>query len=634
MRYPDNCNNVIDVTKAPYFADSSGKTDCTAALVQAFDDCLREYISQLEATRRELLELASVRDGNVYIGAEAGRIIDGEVYITMPKEIPASRMIFFPKGTYLVSDTVTYSFGDLSTRQLPNYTCELCRNIHVLGEDRENTVIRLADNSTGFGEGAKKPVISFNRASVPHAETTNCAQQNTLRDITVDCGNGNPGAVGVLFASSNLGRIENVTVKAGNGVCGLLFDYGSEGSVCDLSAAGFLYGIETTHTSPLVFENVDLSENRCAAIKTRNGNLICKSVFHGELPLFHFEKSENGRYFCYEKDTYFSGDKTGNHVFFAEEAAIPVPHGAPCPSVCSVDDFGAVGDGKTDSANAIQQALNSGCETILFGSGTYLISRTLKIPSTVKKLDFMFCDLVPGYSLIIGEMEACFEVSGDTDSPLLIENLLTKEDFCGFFRFVKHASKRTLILKDICISAPLYFNTVPNGKVFFDNCFTHTNHYTQNCMPRDGYVPVFCRTVPVELHGQNAYARNLNIERADLELLCDGSSLTIDGFKTEGPGKMIRAVNGSDVRVNAFNSAWWGNKLPENEMFEADSSVMRLTGGNVFCYADEPGLRTALRVSGGENTERLDLLEVSSALSGKDALGRSWGRLIEKLEVK
>ena len=633
MRYPDFCNNIIDVTKAPYFADNSGKTDCTAALRQAFDDCLCGYVSGVEETKRELLELSAKQGGNVYIGAEAGRFIDGEIYITMPKDIPPSRMIFFPKGTYLVSDTVSYSFDNLSTLQLPSYTCELCRNIHVLGEDRDNTVIRLADNTEGFGDGAKKPVVSFNRASVPHRETTNCAQQNTLRDISIDCGKGNTGAVGVLYASSNLGRIENVSIKAEKGVCGILFDYGSEGCVENVRAAGFDFGIETTHTSPLVFENTDLSKNRLAAIKTKNGNLICKSVFTGALPLFHFEKSENGRYFCYGSDTDFSGDKRGNHVFCAEKEAISLPATQRGSSVCTVDDFGAVGNGKTDSTHAIQQALNSGCETVLFGSGKYLISRTIKIPSWVKTVDFMFCDLVPGYSLIVGEMEACFEVSEDSDSPLLVENLLTREDFSGFFRFVKHASKRTLILKDICISAPLYFNTVLGGKVFFDNCFTHTNHYTQNCMPRDGYVPVFCRTTPVELHGQKAYAKNLNIERADLELLCDESFLTIDGFKTEGPGKMIKALCSSKVQVNNFNSAWWGNKLPENEMFEADSSAIELVGGNVFCYTDIPDLRTFLRVRNENSEKRTDLLEISSELSGFDALGRPWGRLIEKIEV-
>ena len=54
---------------------------------------------------------------------------------------------------------------------------------------------------------------------------------------------------------------------------------------------------------------------------------------------------------------------------------------------------------------------------------------------------------------------------------------------------------------------------------------------------RDGYTPVFCHVIPVELHGQRVFARNLNIEWADIELLNDNSEVVIDGYKVEGPGK-------------------------------------------------------------------------------------------------
>ena len=78
-----------------------------------------------------------------------------------------------------------------TAHQAPWYTCELCRNLHILGEDKENTVIRLADNSRGFEKGNKKPVISFNKSSIEGKETTNCEQMNTLEDITIDVTGGN-----------------------------------------------------------------------------------------------------------------------------------------------------------------------------------------------------------------------------------------------------------------------------------------------------------------------------------------------------------------------------------------------------------------------------------------------------------
>ncbi len=640
MRYHENCKNVIDITKAPYFADNSGNRDCTNALRQAIDDCLYTYIAYLEEMRKELLELARRQGGNVYLGAEAGRVVDGNVYITFPKESPLIKTIYFPNGTYLVSDTVTYTFDNLFSQQNATYTCELCRNIHILGESRENTVIKLADNAAGFKEGTEKPVISFNRASRDDEETTNCAQMNTLEDITIDCGSGNPGAVGVLFAASNAGRIENVTVKSDGGLYGIKFDYSSEGCVDDVLIEGFDYGIKTGHTSPLIFDNIDLSGNRVAGVYTKNGNLNFKNVVWGDIPSFEFLKSGNGRYYVEDENIKFTGDTTGNYVFKAEKPLVEL--NGPWPknkrtenfdNWACVDDFGAVGDGKTDSTIAIQNALNSGKEVILFGEGSYVINRTLKVPATVQTIDFMYSMIVPGYSLIIGEMEGMFDICEESKGFLFAQHFCPDERFSGYFRFFKHSAKRPVVLKDISISASLYFNTADGNEVYFDNCFTHTNHYAQDCLHRDGYVPVFCRVIPVELHNQKAYGRNLNIERGETELLNDNSELLVDGYKVEGPGKLVKAVNGSKTQFNLYNAAWWGNRFKENCMFDIENSEVMLTGGNIFCYPEEKELCTAFKVKNGEKEYVTDLFECSEELYGKDALGRDWGRIIKKAVI-
>lgn len=41
MNYPAEFKNIIDITKPPYNADNTGKTDCTAALIRAFDDSVK-----------------------------------------------------------------------------------------------------------------------------------------------------------------------------------------------------------------------------------------------------------------------------------------------------------------------------------------------------------------------------------------------------------------------------------------------------------------------------------------------------------------------------------------------------------------------------------------------------------------
>ncbi len=640
MRYPEGCKNVIDVTKAPYFADNSGQTDCTGILRQVIDDCLAEYINNLESLKIELLELAKNTDGNVYIGVEEGRIVDGEILMTLPKVIPPAKIIFFPKGTYLVSDTVSYTHENLNCQQQIGYICELCRFIHILGEDKENTVIKLADYSPGFEKGKQKPVLCFNRASKRDKETTNCAQQNTLEDISIDCGSGNHGAIGVLFASSNLGRIENVKITGNDSFCGIEFDYGSEGCFFSIDIEGFDYGIITTHTSPMIFDNVDFSKNKKACVCTRNGNLNFINVNWGQIPSFLFEKSGNGRYYVRDKNVTSIGDVKGNYLFVEDENLV-----APCANwpknnrtqdfsnwAC-VDDYGAVGDGVSDSTFAIQKAFDSGKEVILFGEGSYLISKTIKVPKMVKTIDFMYAKIVPGYSLLIGEMEGMFDIYEESNAFLFAEHFSPDENFSGFFRMFKHTAKRPFVVKDINITAGLYFNTVDDNEVYFDNCATFSSHYTQDMMHRDGYVPVFCKVVLIELHNQKAYGRNLNIERPDVTMLNDHSLCLIDGYKTEGPGKLLKAVNGGKTQFNLFNSAWWGNKIKENCMFDMDHSNAKLTGGNIFCYPEEKEYRMAVNRHTEGADEKLYLDECSIELTGYDALGRHWGRLIKEILV-
>ena len=50
MKYPIITKAIINVTKAPYFADNTGKTDRTAVLCQVFDDLLQREIDGVKET--------------------------------------------------------------------------------------------------------------------------------------------------------------------------------------------------------------------------------------------------------------------------------------------------------------------------------------------------------------------------------------------------------------------------------------------------------------------------------------------------------------------------------------------------------------------------------------------------------
>ena len=148
-------------------------------------------------------KLHTLGENDVYIGFES-RIENNLVRVIFPEFVPDARIIYFPKGTYLVSDTVTYTKDTVKNifDSKPGY--EMTRGIHLMGESREETVIKLVDNCIGFEEGSKKPVISYaNAEGCLEKETSNVSQLNTLTDLTIDCGNGNAGAVGFRFIANS-----------------------------------------------------------------------------------------------------------------------------------------------------------------------------------------------------------------------------------------------------------------------------------------------------------------------------------------------------------------------------------------------------------------------------------------------
>ena len=119
------------------------------------------------------------------------------------------------------------------------------------------------------------------------------------------------------------------------------------------------------------------------------------------------------------------------------------------------------------------------------------------------------------------------------------------------------------------------------------------------------------------------YAKNLNIERADVELINDNSKVIVDGYKVEGPGVLVKSINNAYTRLNLFNAAWWGNKIEENALF-----------GNIFCYPDEEKYCLAFRVYRKTKEERKYIKECSEKLEGLDALRRPWGCLIKRIDLE
>lgn len=593
MKYKAQYKNFIDVTQAPYWADNTGKSDCTQVLRNVFDDLLRREISGIQETKDKLLR----SEIPTYIGFES-RITKGYLGVIFPEYVPASRIIYFPAGTYLVSDTVGYTLDNLQNIYHGKPFSELCRGIHIVGEGEESVTIRLADHSPGYEIGEKKPVLSFLKRECmdKSGEITNVAQMNTIRDVTIDCGIGNPGAIGLCYIANNSGCIRSVNIKAGEGYCGLRLAYGSEGTISELSVEGFMYGVEMHHTSVCVFEGCELSKNYRSAFLTGNSLVVLRNIHSFPLPLMEFDDSgqidQGGCYYCAQCDSEPLEETYGNYVHmdngceYYDSLSIPKADRSERKDdwVC-VDDFGAVGDCITDCTQAIQNALNSGKPVILFGEGHYLINGEVKIPATVKTIDFMFCDLIAGEALVNTRNGSFLAVDEDCDDELYIENLYAFEQFHGHFHLVKHAAKRDVVLSDLHTqAAAMYINTVSGSRVYLDNCACTTGTYSRDCIiSREGYLPEFCYLVPFEFHGQQVYGRQVNPERADVEILNDASEVFLDGLKVEGPGTAVCTVNGGRTVINVF-SAGIGMPQAENALFETIDSKLYFVLGKVFGF--------------------------------------------------
>lgn len=588
MKYPNN-SVLIDVTKPPYNADNTGKIDCTEVLRKVLDDVLVRHIEATEKFKKKMLLLSNNLKKDTFVGFESGRVENGVLNITMPEFEPFTKIIYFPQGTYLVSDTVTYTLTDLINKYYQyGDRYDLSRNIHILGESKENTFIKLKDDAEGFTKGSLKPLLSFNNNTKPrNKEVTNTGQMNMLEDITLLMGNN--GGVGLKYLSSNIGRVENVNIIGENGTAGVYTVFGSEVNLIDIIVSGFDYGFDIQYANLVTMNNIDVSQNRKAGILTGNSPLTARNIISGDLKTVEFIDGEKkGR--CYFDDTVTYGE-LNNNIVYTDKTKYEFPQNNiefTEDNYAFVDDFGAKGDGITDCTEAIQKAFNSGKSIVLFGEGLYLMTNKVFVPERVKYIDFNFCQLAAGEKIISGDIDCAFEINKDSKDILFVENLYTQEQFYGHMHLLKQTCVRDVVLSDLQTTmACMYVNTVGGSKIYLDNVFMTTGTYCENIILQRGDLqPIYCKNIPLEFHNQTVIGRGVNVERADLAVLNDGSDILFDGLRTEGPGTAVRTINGGKTVVHISNSGI-GHKISPKPLYEAINAHMNICGVRASGFSKE-----------------------------------------------
>ncbi len=176
------------------------------------------------------------------------------------------KTVYFPAGEYLITDSIRFS-----------------RFMVVRGAGAGKTVIRLADKAKGyqtpdvpkpaFAVGYDWPYVGRTRR-----QRAGNAIGSYIFDLSIHTGSGNPSALGLDFHCNNLGCIENVNIRSGDGagMVGLDFKRGWPGPCLmkNIEIEGFDYGISAAHREySLVFSGIRLQNQRVAAIEN-GGNVL------------------------------------------------------------------------------------------------------------------------------------------------------------------------------------------------------------------------------------------------------------------------------------------------------------------------------------------------------------------------
>ena len=560
------------ICEAPYGADPTGQTDCTEIINRALDDLTR--ITRL-AFRQGFEEVDALpSEGRHYhCGGVENQKVNGEVKCVCCARLPFVPTLYFPAGTYRVSDTLRYRHKDL----LNTYGSDMNQQIRIRGAGVGRSIIRLQDQAAGFSAGTRKPVLSY----MP-GEKSNVSMSNYCEDLTIDCGHGNPGAVGLDFFANNSGAVRNIKVVSGDGrgFAGVQLGHGNYSGILikHVEVEGFDHGLHIDSSTATMFahaEDIATRGQRISGITVGDISLslrnirtcdvpvgvtcvgpvgltvLVDSVLEGTGPV----SIERQAGFLFVSNVTTRGFGDSRHIAeWIHPAAVPVagqgmsrlpieetPVWCASGSSTGIRCFGAIGNGVNDDSSAIQRALDSGATEIRFEPGRYLMNSPVVIPSQVEHIDFGFCDLVAGIDLKQSDNEGFVIAGAAGDQPLFIERLFAWEQWCGKHCSFTHASCRTVCFQDMHTQTlKFYRNTVAGGKVFFDNVATTT-----------GVIPGTHNhgRCAVALLGQLCWARQLNPERGEPMILNDGGDLVLMGYKSEDMGVVIRTINGGRTEV-------------------------------------------------------------------------------------
>jgi hypothetical protein len=498
------------------------------------------------------------------------------------KEHPyQTRIIYFPSGTYRVSDTIL--------RKTPDGLFE--PNLILIGESRANTVIRLSDRTLGYGDPAYPKAVIYTSSGLKYTQDPhdggrdylgkgegNEAFGNTVENLTIDVGFGNPGAIGIDFLANNAGAVRNVTITtAGEASVGLSMvrRWPGPALVSDVSIVGFDIGIDIAWTElSMTFDKVRIEGSRLYGMRntsnivsfsdllitTKGGyglaNLSSDGLMvgigarisgRGYAPLLNSGtvnfKDVSAKEFTTDKSAPVNDHLDG--VFQSSQKILsqakwqlpvlsppePEPESAAGTGEwTNVEKFGAVASARVDSTAAFISAFKSDARVIYIPTGQYLVSGPIIVGDNIERIEGMFSTISTGVNRQAMDVDyALFRSSPTRRKPLFIRRLIV-EKYGNMSVIIDHYSKAELIMSDIIglNGARLLYRPEQGGRVFADNTAA-------------GLIEVS--------GGAGVWLRQLNTEGRGLRIVNHGTPLWILGVKAEQTNTLVQNVAGADTEI-------------------------------------------------------------------------------------
>jgi hypothetical protein len=580
---------------------------------------------------------AGAVDVKARYGAKADGVADDTAAIQKAidevKGIPDT--LYFPNGTYLVSDSVGIFNGKAHSRD---------RFLTYQGQSEMGTVIRLKDDCLGFDDPNKPKIV----LSVYQGQGTGDVMHSYVRNLTVDVGSGNPGAVGLRFMSNNSGAMYHVTIRSSDrnrvGRIGLDMRQGQNGPclIKHVTVEGFDHGVETGDTFSLVFEHLTLkhqivlgfynfnARTTVRDLKSFNSVPALRNSHNAHMTLIEADLSggskdnaaiinDSSKFFV--RDVKQSGyghllkdaggkmhdvaalaewyEGKGHSLFPCEikSLRLPIKETPEVPWETDLAKWVKVDWSKKGEdigqalQNAIDQAASEDKTTIYFPrqTSTYeypRFGRPIRVHGSVDRIIGMsnIIDITdPGGRFQNGE-QAVFTFEDITSPAVVVERFFLLGGWKGPRKayMFENKSGKALVLRNMGISSNI--KKPSNG----GECYIED-------VPTPG---LFIGP------GEKCWARQYNPESPEADMIeVDGGQLWILGLKTEGRSRHIVAKNGARIELlGGVSYQSWANQSLDPPMFTAIDSDASFTFG--FYHWNQP-FSTIVEETVGSETRTL-----------------------------